>query len=102
MQSPAGKVLHCPFVSSDIDSLKEEVLGKLEVAGFAMVRSEDDRPDLPIAFWFVALVFEASGIERSVWGNFASGVRVGLRDPPSSSTGAVCTETEVTTPQADR
>ena len=60
-------MLHCPFVSGDIDSLKEEVLGKLEVAGFTMVRWEDGRLDRPIDFWFVALVFKASGIERSVW-----------------------------------
>ena len=38
---------------------------------------KDDRPDLPIDVWFVALLFEASEDPEVSLGNFASGVPVG-------------------------
>ena len=61
MQFASGQVLRCPFVSSGTDSLEEEVLGELEVVGFAMVRSEDDRTHLPNDFCFLVTLLQASG-----------------------------------------
>ena len=83
MALAVGKVENCPFDSSEVRSLKENVVADLEQDGLGLGRQEGDREDVPIDFRFLGLLLRAAEDPEVGLGQFAQGVRVdpGTRMP---------------------
>ena len=74
---PLGKVEECPFNSTDIADLEQEVIENLSLRGLHLERGEGDCIDVPIDFRFIDLLLRASQHPEMALGSFAKGVRVG-------------------------
>ena len=72
-----GKVDKCPFPPSEIESLKDELIGTAAVFSFQMNRKTGDRMDTPIDYRFLHMLLQMARDPEVGLGKYAQGVRVG-------------------------
>ena len=74
MRLALARVDSCPFDAASIRSLKSSTLDILSEHGLKLVRTPDDRTDVPIDYRYLQLLLDAAEVGL---GDFGSGVRVG-------------------------
>ena len=77
MRLALGRVDSCPFDPASVRSLKTPTLDILSEHGLKLVRTPDDRTDIPIDYRYLQLLLDAVEDPVVGLGDFASGVRVG-------------------------
>ena len=98
MELALGKVKACPFNAEDIRTLKQETSAAMSRGGIEIVRTAEDRTDIPIDYRYLDALLKVSGRPGSLEGRVRGWSQTWAGSAHAATAGTTRKEEEVAAP----